>query len=374
LKIALLSCFYPFRGGIAQFNANLFEELGKAHDVRAFNFSRQYPDFLFPGKTQYVTPEDEAVPVEAQALLDTADPFSWGRTAREIRRWGADLLVVRYWMSWFAPSLGWVARHVGPKCRVVGILDNVIPHERHWFDTPLTKWFLRGLDGAVTLCEEVQGDLLKLRGDIPHTVLPHPIYTHFGEKLPREQAERILGIPSGRRTLLFFGLIREYKGLDILLQAFDLLDGRYQLIIAGEPYGSFERYRKLIDTGRDPASVYVFPDYIRDSEVKHYFSAADLTVLPYRSATQSGISSVSCHFDVPMVVTDVGGLRETIGGRGTGIVCENAAPACIATAIERFFDEPLLRERLGEGIRAEKERLSWSRFSEDLTAFAARLT
>ncbi len=374
MKIALLSCFYPFRGGIAQFNANLFEELGKAHDVRAFNFSRQYPDFLFPGKTQYVTPEDEAVPVEAQALLDTADPFSWGRTAREIRRWGADLLVVRYWMSWFAPSLGWVARHVGPKCRVVGILDNVIPHERHWFDTPLTKWFLRGLDGAVTLCEEVQGDLLKLRGDIPHTVLPHPIYTHFGEKLPREQAERILGIPSGRRTLLFFGLIREYKGLDILLQAFDLLDGRYQLIIAGEPYGSFERYRKLIDTGRDPASVYVFPDYIRDSEVKHYFSAADLTVLPYRSATQSGISSVSCHFDVPMVVTDVGGLRETIGGRGTGIVCENAAPACIAAAIERFFDEPLLRERLGEGIRAEKERLSWSRFSEDLTAFAARLT
>ena len=374
MKIALLSCFYPFRGGIAQFNANLFEELGKAHDVRAFNFSRQYPDFLFPGKTQYVTPEDEAVPVEAQALLDTADPFSWGRTAREIRRWGPDLLVVRYWMSWFAPSLGWVARHVGAKCRVVGILDNVIPHERHWFDTPLTKWFLRGLDGAVTLCEEVQRDLLKLRGDIPHIVLPHPIYTHFGEKLPREQAEQRLGIPAGRRTLLFFGLIREYKGLDILLQAFDLLDERYQLVIAGEPYGSFERYRKLIDTGRDPASVYVFPDYIRDSEVKNYFSAADLTVLPYRSATQSGISSVSCHFGVPMVVTDVGGLRETIGSRGTGIVCENAAPACIAAAIERFFDEPLLRERLGEGIRAEKERLSWSRFSEDLTAFAARLT
>ena len=374
MKIALLSCFYPFRGGIAQFNANLFEELGKAHDVRAFNFSRQYPDFLFPGKTQYVTPEDEAVPVKAQALLDTADPFSWGRTAREIRRWNPDLLVVRYWMSWFAPSLGWVARHVGPKCRVIGILDNVIPHERHWFDTPLTKWFLRGLDGAVTLCEEVQRDLLKLRGDIPHIVLPHPIYTHFGEKLPREQAEQRLGIPAGRRTLLFFGLIREYKGLDILLQAFDLLDERYQLVIAGEPYGSFERYRKLIDTGRDPASVYVFPDYIRDSEVKNYFSAADLTVLPYRSATQSGISSVSCHFGVPMVVTDVGGLRETIGGRGTGIVCENAAPACIAAAIERFFDEPLLRERLGEGIRAEKERLSWSRFSEDLTAFATRLT
>ncbi|MCR4859923.1 MAG: glycosyltransferase [Bacteroidales bacterium] len=373
MKVAILSCFYPFRGGIAQFNANLFEELGKKHDVRAFNFSRQYPDILFPGKTQYVTPEDQAVPVKAEALLDTADPFSWSRTAREIRSWGPDLLVVRYWMSWFAPSLGAVARRMAPGCKVVGILDNVIPHERHWFDKPLTRWFLRGLDGAVTLCSEVEADLLELRGDIPHTVLPHPIYTHFGEKLPRGEAERILGLPAGRRTLLFFGLIREYKGLDILLKAFDLLDDRYQLVIAGEPYGSFDKYRKLIEDGRAPQDVHVFPDYIRDSEVKNYFSAADLTVLPYRSATQSGISSVSNHFEVPMVVTGVGGLRETVGERGTGIVCDEGSPACVAAAIRRYFDEPDLQERLLEGIRSEKDRLSWSRFSSGLTAFADNL-
>ena len=373
MKIAILSCFYPYRGGIAQFNANLFEELGKTHDVRAFNFSRQYPDFLFPGKTQYVTPEDEAVPVKAEALLDTADPFSWGRTARAIRAWGPDLLVLRYWMSWFAPSLGTVARKMAPGCKVVGILDNVIPHERHWFDAPLTKWFLRGLDGAVTLCEEVGRDLQALRPDVPHTVLPHPIYTHFGPKLPREEAEARLGLPAGRRTLLFFGLIREYKGLDILLRAFDLLDGRYQLVVAGEPYGSFEKYRKLIDGGRAPQDVHVFPDYIRDSEVKNYFSAADLTVLPYRSATQSGISSVSNHFGVPMVVTDVGGLRETVGARGTGIVCEEGTPACVAAAIRRYFDDPALQESLRAGIAAEKERLSWSRFAQDLTQFAATL-
>ena len=372
MKIAILSCFYPFRGGIAQFNANLFEELGKEHDVRAFNFSRQYPDLLFPGKTQYVTPEDEAVPVEAQALLDTADPLSWGRTTRAIRAWGADLLVLRYWMSWFAPSLGWVARHAG--CKAVGILDNVVPHEPHWFDAPLTRWFLRGLDGAVTLCEEVSRDLLALRSDIPHTVLPHPIYTHFGPAIPRGEAERILGLPPGRRTLLFFGLIREYKGLDILLQAFDLLDSRYQLVIAGEPYGSFDKYRQLIEAGRDPESVHVFPDYIRDSEVKRYFCAADLTVLPYRSATQSGISSVSCFFEVPMVVTDVGGLRETVGARGTGIVCEESTPACVAAAIGRYFDEPGLAGRLQEGMRAEKRRLSWSRFSQDLVGFADRIS
>ena len=370
MKIAILSCFYPYRGGIAQFNANLFEELGKTHDVRAFNFSRQYPDILFPGKTQYVTPEDEAVPIEAEALLDTANPLSWGRTARAIRAWGPDVLLVRYWMSWFAPSLGEVARKMAPGCRVIGILDNVIPHERHWFDTPLTRWFLKGLDGAVTLCEEVGRDLLTLRPDIPHAVLPHPIYTHFGAKLPREEAERRLNIPAGRRTLLFFGLIREYKGLDILLQAFDLLDERYQLVIAGEPYGSFDKYQKLIDGGRAPQDVHVFPNYIRDDEVKDYFSAADLAVLPYRSATQSGISSVACHFIVPMVVTDVGGLRETVGARNTGIVCENGTPACIADAITRYFDDPDLQIHLCECMDAEKERLSWSRFAQDLTTFA----
>ena len=373
MKIAILSCFYPYRGGIAQFNANLFEELGKTHDVRAFNFSRQYPNILFPGKTQYITKEDEAVPVEAQALLDTADPFSWGRTARVIREWGPDLLVLRYWMSWFAPSLGSVARKMAPGCKVVGILDNVIPHEPHWFDAPLTRRFLKSLDGAVTLCEEVGRDLLELRPDIPHTVLPHPIYTHFGRKLPRKEAEARLGLPSGRRTLLFFGLIREYKGLDILLRAFDLLDWRYQLVIAGEPYGSFEKYRKLIDGGRAPEDVHVFPEYIRDSEVKNYFSAADLTVLPYRSATQSGISSVSIHFGVPMVVTDVGGLRETVGAAGTGIVCDEGTPECIAAAIGRYFDDPALQARLRTGINAEKERLSWSRFAQDLTKFAAKL-
>lgn len=373
MRIALLSCFHPYRGGIAQFNANLFEELGKTHDVRAFNFSRQYPDFLFPGKTQYVTQEDEAVSVGAEALLDTANPFSWGRTAREIRRWAPDLLLVRYWMSWFAPSLGWVVRHAGPHCRTVGILDNVIPHERHWFDAPLTRWFVRGLDGAVTLCEEVGKDLAALRPDIPRTVLPHPIYTHFGHRIPRAEAERRLGLEPGRKTLLFFGLIREYKGLDILLRAFDLLDGSYQLVIAGEPYGSFEKYRRLIDGGRDQQGVRVFPDYIRDSEVKTYFSAADLTVLPYRSATQSGISSVSTHFEVPLVVTDTGGLRETVGERGTGIVCDTATPECIADAIRRYFAEPQLRESLHAGMLAEKERLSWSRFARDLTDFAARI-
>ena len=371
MKIAVLSCFYPFRGGIAQFNANLISELGRVHEVRAFNFTRQYPDLLFPGKTQYVTPEDEAVPVESKALLDTANPFSWGRTARELASWKPDVLIMRYWMSWFAPSLGSVARKMPRVCRTIGILDNVIPHEPHFFDRPFTSWFLKSLDGCVTLCGEVASDLLKIRPEARYTVLPHPVYNHFGSRLEKAEAEQLLGIPNkeGSRNLLFFGLIREYKGLDILLRALRLLDSRYRLIIAGEPYGSFEKYQALIDADPDPSRIFLYPQYIRDSDVKKYFSAADLTVLPYRSATQSGISAVSNHFELPMVVTDVGGLKETIGDRGTGLVCEECTPECVAAAIERYFEEPELRESMVENIKKENERLSWNRFCKNLVEF-----
>lgn len=373
MKIAILSCFYPFRGGISQFNANLFVELGKDNEVRAFNFSRQYPDFLFPGKTQYVTPEDEAVPIESEALLDTANPFTWRKTAAAINAWGADLLVVRYWMSWFAPSLGFVARHMRPECKVVAILDNVIPHERHFFDTPLTRHFLKGVDGCVTLCKEVSNDLVRISPASVCTVLPHPVYSHFGERLPREEAESRLGLQPGRKNILFFGLIRDYKGLDILLSAFDRLDSSYQLIIAGEPYGSFEKYRRMIDSSPAGPRIHVFPDYIRDSEVKLYFSAADVTVLPYRSATQSGISSVSYHFEVPMIVTDVGGLKETIGETGTGIVCPEGTAECIATRIAAYFADPTVRQGCVLNIRKEKERLGWPKFCRDLVKFASSI-
>ena len=372
MKIAILSSFYPLRGGISQFNASMLEGLGKcAFDTRAYSFSRQYPDFLFPGKTQYVTPQDEAVPVQAQAILDTVNPFSYVRTAREIRSWGADLLVMKYWMSWFAPSLGYVARHAG--CKSVAILDNVIPHEPHWFDKPLTRWFLKGCSGFVAMSESVEKDLLSLQPDAPHIVLPHPLYSHFGKKLPREEAARALGIDPARKTLLFFGLIRDYKGLDILLEAFRGLPDDYQLVVAGEPYGSFDKYQAILDTLPGKDRVHVFPDYVKDSEVKRYFSAADVTVLPYRSATQSGISSVSYHFEVPMIVTDVGGLRGTIGDRGTGLVAPAAEPESIRREILRYFADPTLRERCIEAIRREKERLSWDRFAADLTAFAEQL-
>lgn len=369
MKIAILSCFYPYRGGISQFNACLYGELSKTHNVKAFNFKRQYPEFLFPGKTQYVTKDDEAVPVESVSLLDTANPFSYVSTYRQIRAWEPDVLIVRYWMSYFAPSLGYITRRMRKHCKVISILDNVVPHEQRFFDTPLTKYFLSGSDGSVTLCEAVSKDLLRLRPDAEFRVIQHPLYSHFGERIPREEASRKLGLDPKRKTILFFGLIRLYKGLDILLEAFEKLPEDYQLIIAGEPYGSFDRYQKIIDRIAKPERIHMSLKYIKDSEVSVFFSAADIAVLPYRSATQSGISSVAYHFEVPMIVTDVGGLKETVGDTGTGIVAPECTPQAIMHEIERYFAEPQLKQSFITNIRKEKERLSWKSFSEQLIDF-----
>ena len=362
------------RGGIAQFNADLYDELGKSHTVKAFTFSRQYPQFLFPGKTQYVTSDDNAVPVDSDPVLDTANPFTWGRCADAIIRWKPDLLVMKYWMSWFGPSLGYVARRVRKTgCKTVSILDNVIPHEKRFFDAPLTNYFLSGCSGHIAMCREVSEDLLSLSPEARYTILPHPLYNHFGSAIPREAAEDRLGLPHGKRNLLFFGLIRDYKGLDILIDAFSLLDDSYTLTIAGEPYGSFEKYEKAISLSPAKDRIRVFPRYIPDSEVKDFFSAADLTVLPYRSATQSGISSIAYNFDVPLVVTDTGGLKATVGKTGTGLVAESAEAGAIAREIRRFFSEPGLGSLCRENIRKEKERLSWASFARGLTDFAQSL-
>lgn len=373
MRIALLSCFFPFRGGISQFNASLYLELGKSHTVKAFNFTRQYPEFLFPGKTQYVTKDDDAVPIESDALLDTANPFTYGRTYRAIRDWEPDLVIISYWMSYFAPSLGYIARRLRKRCKVISILHNVVPHEPRFFDAPLTRYFLSGCTGNVTLCDEVAEDLKRLSPKALNITLFHPIYGHFGEKMPREEAEKALGLKPGMRNLLFFGLIRDYKGLDILLDAFGKLDSGYQLIVAGEPYGSFEKYRNIIDRSPAKDRIRLFTRYIKDSEVKVFFSASDLAVLPYRSATQSGISAIAYHFEVPMVVTDVGGLRQSIGDCGTGLVAPKADADCVVREIRTYFSDANLKTLCVNSIRAEKDRLSWRTFSKRLLEFSDNL-
>jgi glycosyltransferase involved in cell wall biosynthesis len=219
----------------------------------------------------------------------------------------------------------------------------------------------------------VSKDLLRLSPDKRYAVIQHPLYSHFGQKLERAEAEKKLGLEAGKKNILFFGLIRTYKGLDILLEAFGRLSDEYQLIIAGEPYGSFDKYQQIIDRLPNKDRIRMNLKYIKDSEVKDYFSAADLAVLPYRSATQSGISSVSYHFEVPMIVTDTGGLKETIGDRGTGIVADECTPECILKEIERFFADSQLQEECIKNIRLEKERLSWNTFAMKLEDFIGQL-
>lgn len=345
------------------------QELGKEHSVKAFNFKRQYPDILFPGKTQYVTKDDNAVPVESEALLDTANPFTYISTAKAIRRFNPDLLIMRYWMSWFAPSLGYVARHVGRNCKIISILDNVIPHEPHFFDRLFTKWFLKPNYGFVVLCDAVRNDLLSFDREKPVLVTPHPLYSHFGAKISKEQACRQLGIKPNKRNILFFGLIREYKGLDLLIEAFNLLDDSYQLIIAGEPYGSFDKYEALIDSSPYRDNISVTTNYIKDSCVSPYFSASDVCVLPYRSATQSGISSICFNFNLPMITTDVGGLKETIGDKGTGMIIKDCRKETIADAIKSYFDNRSLREEYVKNIERVKDELSWKTFCNRLVEF-----
>ena len=253
MKIAYLSVFYPFRGGIAQFNANLYRELEKTHTVQAYNFSRQYPSLLFPGKTQHVPKEDEAVQIASQAVLDSINPFSYAKTAARINKEQPDLLLMRYWMPFFAPSLGTVARKVRKKgTKTLAIIDNLIPHERKVADQTLSRWFLKQLDGCVAMSQAVKDDIRALNPHIPCILKPHPLYNHFGERQDVQKAKAELGLDPNSKTLLFFGFIRDYKGLDLLLASFADLGDDYQLVIAGESYGSFDKYDKMIEKLPNP--------------------------------------------------------------------------------------------------------------------------
>lgn len=372
MKIAYLSTFYPFRGGIAQFNANLYQTLAKEHEVTAFTFKRQYPDILFPGKTQYVTPEDNATVIESIPIVDTANPFTYFSAVNRIASMQPDILIMKYWMSYFAPSLGWIAGRIKKKGgKVITILDNVIPHEQKFFDKPLTKWFLKQNSGFIAMSASVRNDLLTLAPDAPYILQPHPLYNHFGQKQDPIEARRALGLSLEKKTLLFFGLIRDYKGLDLLIEAMHLLDGDYQLLIGGESYGSFAKYEEQIKHSKYPENIKVFNRYISDKEVPLFFSAADVCVLPYKSATQSGITSIAYHFELPLIVTDTGGLKENVEQPQTGLVCPAISASSIASTIRKFYQTD--REHFVSQIRQLKGLLSWENFGDALVAFARQL-
>lgn len=364
MRIAYLSTFYPFRGGIAQFNASLFREFEKRHEVAAFTFTRQYPDLLFPGATQFVTPADRVDQIPATQVLDTINPFSYFKTARAIERFAPDLLVMKFWMPFFAPALGTVAGRLRKQgTRVISVLDNLIPHERRPGDLALIRYFLRRNDGFVAMSKTVERDLKQFEPNARYVLKPHPIYDHFGEAISAIEAREKLGLPRDKRLVLFFGFIRDYKGLDTLIRAAAHLSDEYCVVIAGEMYGDFAKYERMIDEANVRSRCKLFIRYIDDTEVPAFFSAAEVCVLPYKSATQSGIVQIAFNFNLPVIATDVGGLTEMVEDKVTGLILRSQEPQALASLIRKYFEENL-RENFSRNIAQRRQSFSWAGFAE----------
>lgn len=370
MKISFLSTFYPYRGGIAQFNALLYRQLEKDHELSAITFKRQYPSLLFPGKTQYVSSEDKADAIPARRMLDTMNPLTYITTATRIRKSKPDVLITKYWMTFFAPSLGFVLGRQSRFTKRVAILDNVIPHERRFFDHIFNRYFLNRNDAFVAMTEKVKADLLSYLPEAKCVVIPHPVYNQFGPRINREEALNALGLNAycDQKILLFFGIIRDYKGLDVLLKTLAMLDESHHLIIAGEAYGDFKKYQVLIDDLGLKDRCHVFERYIDDHEVPLFFSASDVCMLTYKSATQSGISGISQHFELPTIATNVGGLAESIEHGVTGYVVDHVIPGAIAEAVTLYMNTNA-KPVFSANIAKENQVNGWESFSKKLVEF-----
>lgn len=373
MRIAYLSTFYPFRGGITHFNHSLYNEFMKEHEIRAFTFTRQYPDLLFPGKTQLVTEEDNIEKIPAKQILDSINPFSYIKTAKEILKYNPDILVMKYWMPFFAPSLGCVANKLKKSgTKVITIIDNVIPHEKKFYDIPFSKYFLKRNSGFVVMSDTVKNDLITLKPDAKYIFNEHPLYDHFGSKLDKKETQKKLGIPENKKVLLYFGFVRDYKGLDILMESMAMLSDDYYLIIAGEVYGDDKQYFDLIDNLQIKDKLNVNLRYIKDDEVSLFFSAADVNILPYRSATQSGILSIAYHFELPVLVTDVGSLKQTVDSSKSGMIIPKAEPELIAEKIIEYFTSNKQAEFI-RNIQKYKLNNSWLVLSKAIMEFSNSL-
>ncbi|WP_223650981.1 glycosyltransferase [Hymenobacter psoromatis] len=363
MNVVIIGPAYPLRGGLATYNERLARAFQQAGDeVRIITFSLQYPGFLFPGQTQFST---EAAPadLDIEVSINSVNPLSWVGVGRRLRRARPDLVVFRFWLPFMGPALGTVARLArgNGHTRVVAITDNVIPHERRPGDGPLTRYFLRACDGFVTMSRAVLADLQRLGfGDKPALYRPHPLYDNFGPAKPKAAALAALGLPPHFRYVLFFGFIRAYKGLDMLLEAF--ADARVaalpvKLLIAGEFYEDAAPYEAIIQKLNLENKLVRATDFIPNERVVDYFCAADLIIQPYKNATQSGVSQVAYHFGRPMLVTDVGGLAELIPAGVVGYVVP-PTPLAIADALVDFYANGR-EETFAAGVRAEAKKFSW---------------
>ncbi|MCX7979766.1 MAG: glycosyltransferase [Bacteroidia bacterium] len=377
MRIVLLGPAYPFRGGIATHNERLAQELlRRGHVVEIFTFTVQYPSFLFPGKSQYREgPPPEGVRI--RRIVHSLEPFSWWRTGKALAKFTPEAVLVKFWLPVMGVSLGSALRvfhHYHPFVKRIAILHNFLPHESRLGDRVFTRFFVGSVDGAVAMSAAVAQDWQACTPK-PLRLLFHPLYDHYGAVLPKEEACAALGLDPAYRYLLFFGLIRPYKGLDLLLQAWasEKLQtfSNVRLLIAGELYESYEAYQPLLAHPANVGRVIFHEGFVPEEKVKLYFSAADAVILPYRNATQSGITQIALHFEKPMIATRVGGLPEVIQEGQTGLLCE-PTPESLCEAIAQFLTSDSGYFSLY--LQAAKAQYSWGAFAGALEDFIRSLS
>ncbi|WP_440133144.1 glycosyltransferase [Chitinophaga sancti] len=366
-KILILGPAWPYRGGLAAYNERLAEELQKDAEVEIWTFTLQYPKFLFPGKSQYAT---EAAPAHLNITrkINSINPLNWLKLGRQIRKMKPDLIIAKYWLPLMGPALGSLIR-LGKRgnTKAFSILDNVVPHEKRPGDVAFTKYFLKPVDAFIAMSQSVLDDLKVFEPNKPVSLIPHPIYDNYGMPISKAAARAVLNLDASKKYILFFGFIRQYKGLDLLMQA--MADERMKkldvhLIVAGEYYEDAAPYNELLAKLQLGDRILMHTDFIPNDAVKNYFCAADLVVQPYKSATQSGISQIAYHFEKPMVVTRVGGLLEMVPDSVVGYQCE-PDPADIAAKIEQYYLENREAD-MTAAVHVEKQKYSWDRLAKEI--------
>ncbi len=367
MKIVIVGPAHPYRGGLATFNECMAQEyVRQGHDVQVETFTLQYPSFLFPGKTQYTT-DAPPVGVSIKRTLHTLNPFNWLKVGRRLAKEKPDMVFLRYWMPYMAPCMGVLGRLIrkNKHTRVIGLVDNIIPHERHIGDGFLSNFYVKGMDAFVVLSDAVKEELRQFDKEKPCLVLPHPTYDHYGKLMSKQDAAKLLGLDASVNYLLFFGFVRDYKGLDILMRAYAdkrMAEHNIQLVVAGEFYNNADKYHALEKELGLTGKIHWFSDYIPNEEVTRFFSVADLVVQPYKTATQSGISQMAYHFEKPMVVTHVGGLPEIVPHGKVGYVVP-IDPKAVADAVIDFYDHHKMEDFI-PCIKEEKKKYTWEKFCE----------
>lgn len=369
MKIVILGPAYPYRGGIALFDDRLTAELASmGHEVEEWTFTLQYPGFLFPGKTQF---SDDPAPegINTVRKMNSINPFNWIKVGRELKKKKPDLIVVAFWLPFMAPCQGTIARIArhNSHTRITGLIHNMIPHEHRPGDRLFARYFAKSVDGYVAMSDAVLSDIEQFDQNRPRVFCRHPLYDNFGKAATREESLQFLGLDPQYRYMLFFGLIRDYKGLDLLLKAYAdkrLRQENVRLIVAGEFYSGSEKYFEMEkELGLEGLIIWK-SDFVPNSEVRYCFGAADLIVQPYKSATQSGVAQIAYHFEKPMLVTGVGGLAEIVPDGVAGYVVEPDATQ-IADRLVDFFKEDK-KDQFTEGLRQEKKKYSWTNMARSV--------